>query len=86
MFKLNKTKLLNTINEKWLTKQCPMCGENNWTIDEDIVTAIRVDENRDIQLGGKFSPLVAVTCLNCGHVVFVNPLVIGSVEDTEKEG
>ena len=44
---------------------------------------IKVDEKKDVKIGGKFFPLVTVTCLNCGNVVFINPLVIDAVEDTE---
>lgn len=85
MFKLDYDKLLDSINRKWTTKMCPMCGENNWTVDKEIQTPIKVGEKKDVQIGGKFFPMVAITCLNCGHVVFVNPLVIGAVEDTGKD-
>lgn len=85
MFKLNYNQLVDTINKKWTTKKCPMCGQNNWTVDDEIQTPIKVGEKKDVQIGGKFFPIVAVTCLNCGNVVFVNPLVIGAVEDTEKD-
>lgn len=85
MFKLNYNQLVDTLNKKWDTKRCPMCGQNNWTVDDEIQTPIKVGEKKDVQIGGKFFPIVAVTCLNCGNVVFVNPLVIGAVEDTEKD-
>lgn len=84
MFKLNRDKVIDSINRKWNTKTCPMCGKNNWTIDDKIVTAIKIDEDKNVQLGGKFNPLVAITCLNCGNVIFINPLVIGAVDTVEE--
>ena len=84
MFKLTRDKVIDSINTKWITKMCPMCGKNNWTIDDKIVTAINVDKDKNIQLSGKFNPLVAVTCLNCGNVIFINPLAIGAVDTVEE--
>lgn len=83
MFKLDYDKLIDSINKKWTSKACPMCGQNNWTVDNEIQTIIKVGEKKDVKIGGKFFPLVTVTCLNCGNVVFINPLVIDAVEDTE---
>lgn len=82
MFKLNYDRLVDVINREWTTKNCPMCGKNNWTVDHGINTMIKVDEKKDLKIGGNFFPLVAVTCLNCGNVVFINPLIIDAVEDT----
>lgn len=85
MFKLEQDKLIENINKKWSTKTCPMCGKNNWTIDSDIQTAMKVGEDKGVQIGGKIFPLVAVTCMNCGNVVFINPLVIDVVKDIDKD-
>ena len=85
MFKLDREKFLNEINKRWVNKNCPMCGHNNWNIDPNMVTAVRITENGAVALGGDLIPLVAVTCLDCGNVVFVNPLVIKTVSTDEKE-
>lgn len=78
--KLNREKLIETINKKWKTKTCPMCGENNWNIDSDMMAMMRVDEEKNVQLGGRMIPLVALTCNECGNTVLVNPLVIDCVD------
>ena len=79
--KLNKNKLIDTINQKWVTKNCPLCGNNNWNIDDDMMTMIGVGKDRSIQLGGKIIPVVAITCRECGNTIFVNPLAINCIEN-----
>ncbi len=81
--KLNQEKLMQVINKEWKSKQCPMCGNNDWTIDPDIMTMLPVDEERSVQLGGKFVPIVAVTCNKCGNVVLINPLAIHCLDGLE---
>lgn len=78
--KVNKEKLIRTINEKWTTKQCPMCGSNSWTIDDDMMTMLGVGKDNSIQLGGKIIPVVTVTCNECGNTVLINPLAINCIE------
>lgn len=85
VFKVNKDKLIHTINTKWKTKMCPMCGMNNWTINDEIVTTINIDDEKNMQIGGRFSPLITVTCLNCGNVIFINPLVINAIDASEED-
>lgn len=79
--RINRQNLINTINQRWSTKNCPMCGANNWTIGEDVVTMVRVDENNSIQLGGKITPVVPMICSNCGNTLLINPLVIQCSEE-----
>lgn len=78
--RVDNEKLLQVINEKWVTKKCPMCGHNNWTIDKDMMTMLGVGEDKSINLGGKIIPVVAVTCNECGNTIFINPLAIGCIE------
>lgn len=79
-----RDKFLNEINSKWKDKNCPMCSHNNWNINWNMVTPTRLSGKGGIELGGQIMPLVALTCMHCGNVVFVNPLVIGAL-DTSKE-
>ena len=81
IMKVNKEKLLKTINAKWLTKKCPMCGNNNWTIDDDMMTMVCIGKDKSLQLGGKMVPVVTITCKECGNTIFVNPLAIKCTED-----
>ena len=83
MFKLDKHKFEKHINEKWSNKICPMCHGNSWSYDEAIFTPITVGDNKDMQIGGKFLPLIAVTCLTCGNTLFVNGLVAAAINDDQ---
>lgn len=82
--KLNKEKFEQHINTKWNNKICPMCHSNQWTYDETILTPVSVDEKKGMVLGGKFFPLIAVTCVECGNTIFVNGLVAGAIDDEPK--
>lgn len=77
---INEKKLINTINKKWKSKACPMCGNNNWTIDMDMITMIGVGSDLSINIGGKIRPVVAVTCNECGNTIFINALAIECVD------
>lgn len=79
--KLNREKFIKTINQKWITKNCPLCGRNNWNIGEEMQTMIRVGEDKSIQLGGRITPVILMTCNECGNTLFINPLVIDCTED-----
>ena len=57
-----------------------MCGNNNWTVGKDLVTAVRISETGGIELGGSVMPLIAVICNHCGNVIFINPLVIKAMD------
>lgn len=83
MFKLNSEKFLDEINRRWTNKNCPMCSQNHWNVDANMVTAIKLSEDGGIELGGQVMPLVAVTCMNCGNVMFVNPLVIQCIDSND---
>ena len=85
MNSLNREKLLNEINAKWTNKKCPMCNRNNWNISKNMVAPMALSDKGDIELGGQIMPLVALTCMNCGNVLFVNPLVIGAVDTSNEE-
>lgn len=79
--KINKEKLIDVINQKWSTKTCPMCGRNNWSIDDDMMAMVSIGKDLSVQLGGKIIPVTAVICRECGNTVFVNPIVISCIED-----
>ena len=84
MVSLIRDKFLKELNAKWENKNCPMCNHNNWNVDGNMVAHMRLSDQGGIELGGQVMPLVALTCMNCGNVLFVNPLVLGAL-DTSKE-
>ena len=82
--KLNQEIFLNKINTLWKNKMCPICGNTHWGIEEGIVTPVNVDENKAINLGGKFAPLVSITCDKCGYTMFINAFKLGALDLEEK--
>lgn len=85
MFKINQEKLIKHINSTWMTKTCPYCGKNDWNLGDNIVSAINIGDNKELCIGGKFQPLIPVTCNVCGNTVFVNALVAKAVDMDEEE-
>ncbi len=83
--KINEEKLLRKLNEKWKVTNCPYCQSAEWTVDTSIVTPIEVGEKKEMKLGGKFQPLIPVSCRNCGNTVFVNGLLLGCLDGIEDE-
>lgn len=79
--KLNRDKFIQEINKRWMSKNCPMCGQNNWNIGEEMQTMVRVGEDKSIQLGGTITPVIIMTCNECGNTLFINPLVINCTKD-----
>ena len=71
--KVNREKLIENINRNWTSKNCPMCGKNDWIIDANIMTMVSVEEDKSISLGGnmKILPVIAVTCKQCGNTIFL---------------
>ena len=83
MVKLNENKFVDAINTKWANTKCPMCNENNWNLNDHLVAPVYLSESGDFQLRGDVMPLVAITCLNCGNVLFINPLVNNTLDSTK---
>lgn len=83
MYKINQQKLIDKINEKWIDKNCPCCGENNWAVSDQITTLVAVDEKKSMRLGGTFQPVVSVTCNNCGYTRLVNCMAIDVIDTSE---
>lgn len=65
---------------KWLssklTRGCPMCGQQNWTILDELQMASNIDlQSKGVSMGTGI-PLVLTTCNHCG---FVAPYLAGKL-------
>ena len=40
MLKLNTEKFLYELNRLWTNKNCPMCSQNRWNVDNNLVTTL----------------------------------------------
>lgn len=79
--------VLNNIKNKCLIRRCPMCGENNWNI-EDKIFELREFNNGDLVIGGGNSsiiPLLALTCSKCGNTQFINAIICGAVNPKDSK-
>lgn len=83
MNKINGQELINYLNDKWHGARCPLCGEGNWSVT-DKVFELREFNDGNFVLGGPNSaitPVIPVTCANCGNTVFINALVTGLLKE-----
>src|SRR5437764_878822 len=62
-----------------LRNPCSVCGAGQWQI-EDTMFELREFAGGGIAAEGSIKPVVAATCNNCGHIVFMSPLTTGIVQ------
>lgn len=61
----------NTIQTNLQSKirgTCPMCGQSNWTLGEEVVASNTTSLQGGMAIGGQFVPMVQLICNNCGFV------------------
>ena len=65
------------LDSKWThAKQCPICGEDDWLIDN--VANVPVRPTSFLETGERVYPLAPVVCRVCGYTFFVNEKWAGS--------
>ena len=47
---------------------CPLCGQMNWTLGDELVSANTTSIQGGMAIGGPFIPMVQMVCQNCGFV------------------
>jgi hypothetical protein len=69
-----KQKILNWLEQKWPKdkRNCEICSTNRWSISEDIVAPIIVEENNNLNIGGKTYPQIMLICSYCGNTKYFN--------------
>lgn len=83
MSKLEGQEIINYLNKKWHGAQCPLCGSRQWNVT-DKVFELREFNNGDLVFGGPnnaITPVIPVTCANCGNIVFINALTAGLLKE-----
>ena len=82
MLDFDMNTLINIIHDKWQDNPCPMCGNNTWTISNDIYTLTKVGMDGSVLLDtGKLVPLIPVSCNNCSNTVLINPKALGCLNE-----
>lgn len=70
--------LLEFLNSKWRGgKTCSICGTNTWSVSPQLAE-LRPLSLAGFLLGGvTVTPLIVLTCNNCGNTVLINALKAG---------
>jgi predicted nucleic-acid-binding Zn-ribbon protein len=68
------------IEGKWTQESadCPICGRNDWNIGEHVAEMPALGKTMVAAKRATY-PHVALVCLNCGHTLLFNAVVIGIV-------
>lgn len=75
--------IVDFINSKWTNRICPMCGCREWSATEKVFE-LREFNDGNIVLGGPnnaITPVIPVTCKDCGNTVFINALTTGLLRE-----
>lgn len=73
----DKQKALQAINQKWTkSKDCPVCGNNQWIIPDELYE-IKPYQGGNMIVGGPSYVHVATICQNCGHTHLFNAGALG---------
>ena len=63
---------------------CPLCGNKDWTVSNQVFQALEYHENTLIANGATL-PIVPLTCVNCGNTYFINALIAKLIEPQNQE-
>lgn len=64
--------------QSFLRNPCSVCGMGNWQA-EDAIFELREFVGGGVAAQGAVKPVLAMTCNNCGHTVFMSPLKAGII-------
>lgn len=79
--RVDKDKVSAWLGAKWKAlHNCPISGDNNWSIADHIVQSMTYVRGGGLAIGGPGYPVVMVVCLSCGYTLFFNAVVMGLVE------
>ena len=78
--KTKQAKAVKWLNAKWVNKTCSCCGNNIWTVLDDLVMPMNFTGG-GLVLGGATYPQVMANCANCGYTKFFNAVMMGIVVD-----
>lgn len=60
--------IMESLQSKGVRLQCPMCGNNNWTLADDLVIGTAFTLGGGMALGGAHIPMCQLVCNTCGFV------------------
>lgn len=77
----DKNKALEWLDDKWPkeNRKCEICGANNWTLSEDIITPLLYQEGGKIT-GGNIYPQFLLVCNHCANTKYFNAVIVGATK------
>jgi hypothetical protein len=79
MTKIDGSRLIAHLRQKWAGRPCQMCGVGNWNVQETTFELREFNEGNLVVGGVPIIPVVPVICSNCGNTVLVNALSAGVI-------
>jgi hypothetical protein len=76
MAKFDGSKAIEHLRTKWAGRPCPMCGVNNWSVQDSTYQLLEFNQGT-LVVGGPVIPIVPVVCNNCGNTILVNAIIAG---------
>ena len=83
--KAQKSKIREWLKAHWKgAGECPVCQTAAWKLSDHMITPI-LYSGKNVTLGGAAYPMVMLICTTCGNTRFFNILIMGVLEEEEKE-
>lgn len=79
--KIDEAKLVQHLQSKW-TKPCPMCGVDDWAIDNKTFYLSEFHRH-SVVIGGAQLVVTPITCANCGNTIFLNAVSTALIDDMD---
>lgn len=82
MKKADSNEIINFLNTKWSGVSCPLCGGREWSVTDKFFE-LREFQDGNIIIGGNsaITPVIPVTCKNCGNTVLINAITTGLLKE-----
>lgn len=73
-----RKKLVEFLNEKRASPNCPMCDSKSWGVS-DTIFELREFQGGSLMVGGNQNifPVIPISCNECGHTIFINAIRAG---------
>ena len=81
----DKKKISDWINEKCGQMRCTCCGYGQWELLGSATLPIGFDVHTTRFYYHQGIPQITIACVNCGHMLFFNPAIMGFKPDAPEE-
>lgn len=79
----DKQKVVDWLNKKGKTANCPVCQANSWMVGDDLINAMLFAGNNVI-IGGPTYPMAILVCTNCAYTRHFMAVPIGLLPGGEE--